>query len=336
MARLKSAPAERLASRARALHYALQGSATRDAAFQKLYAAVGPRLQEQFRFLESMLRAPDSAVLAPKALRLSSFATLAWLLQQTADPDRSAAALLGEYRRLQSFGATAIFAVWSEFAGFLSYLAYVLIVLVAIVIIYSVFVLPQMRSLYVTMDMALPKLTSLMFLSGAPLSGPLLMLAVLLVALLTWFVFRFRRQLRRYAPMPEWYLRLPLMGPVVWAYRQYLWLSYAGLLRATGMAAEQALQISATRLSLPAVGALDTLSPDDEDGPRGDLALASRLGRLDEELQQQQEACVDALLEALARCRRRSRAVLTILVFYLVAAFVAAMYMPIFSLGSGI
>lgn len=327
---------ERLASRARALHYALQDSPTREAAFQKLQAAAGPQLQEQFRVLEELLRAPASGMPAPKALRLSSFAALAWLLQQAAEPERSAAALLGEYRRHQSFGATAIATVWSEFSGFLSYLAYVLLVLVAIVVIYSLFVLPGMRGLYGSMDMALPTLTSLMFLGGAPVSGLLLLLAMLLVAVLTWFVFSFRRQLRRFAPLRDGYLRVPLIGPVARAYRQYLWLSYAGLLRATGMAAEQALRIAATRLSVPALDTLESLPPDEVDGIRGDMALAARLGRLDEELQHQQEAGVDALLEALARCRRRSRAVLTFLVFFLVASYVAAMYLPIFSLGSGI
>jgi type II secretory pathway component PulF len=68
----------------------------------------------------------------------------------------------------------------------------------------------------------------------------------------------------------------------------------------------------------------------------GNLSLAAKFGKLDAETQFQQEASVDAFLTALARCRRRSRLVLTVLVYFLVASFVSAMYLPIFSLGSAI
>lgn len=42
------------------------------------------------------------------------------------------------------------------------------------------------------------------------------------------------------------------------------------------------------------------------------------------------------LLAVLARCGRRVRVILTIFIYFLVATFVSAMYLPIFSLGSAI
>jgi len=334
--RLKPTPAESLASAARALQYALSDSASVDEAFKKLYAAADPQQLETLRSLEILLRSPDSEPAAPQKLRLTSFPTLAWLLRQTSAPERSAAALFGEYRRYQSFSATAMFAVWSEFAGFLTYLCAVLAVLVVLVIMYGLFVLPHFRGLYSQFGTSLPRFTSVMFGGGAPLFTLLLLSAAGLLAFLCWFVFHLRRKLRQYAPMPAGYSKLPLVGPVALAYNQYLWLSYAALLRATGMSAAEALRIAGGRLPLIGVDRWEAMPKSSEPGLLNDLSLAFRLGRLDDEAQFQQEATVDSFLAALHRCRRRSRLVLTICVYYLVASYVAAMYLPIFSLGSAL
>jgi len=151
---------------------------------------------------------------------------------------------------------------------------------------------------------------------------------------LSWFVFYLRRQVRRYLPMPAGYQNVPLVGPVAVAYNHYLWLSYAGLLRSTRMPADRALEVAGTRL--PSLRAAKWDSPIAASGLAGDLSIAARLGKLDEECQYQQDATMDAFLMALARCRRRARIVLTILIYCLVAAFVSGMYLPIFSLGSAI
>jgi type II secretory pathway component PulF len=180
-----------------------------------------------------------------------------------------------------------------------------------------------------------------MFGGGAPLSALLLLLAAGILIFLFWFLFLLCRQLRRYMPLTAGYQRFPVVGPVVLAYHQYLWLSYAGLLRSTGMPAAEALRLAATRVPLiSSHGWREPVSteakPADGFGLVADLSVAERLGKLDEEAAFQQEATVDTLLATLARCRRRARLVLTICVYYLVAMFVAAMYLPIFSLGSAI
>jgi hypothetical protein len=343
MRALKPTAADSLESGARQLKYAMEQSGTMEEAFQKLYAAADQGRQATLRQLEHLLRSPESPDAMQGNVRLSSYPTLAWLLRQTSAPEKSAAALFSAYRRHESFRATTIVAVWSEFAGFLTYLGAVLAVLIVVVGMYELFILPQFRSLYGGFGRDLPALTGLVFGGGAPFFSLLLLFAIGLLIFLCWFIYLLRKKLRRYVPLPAGYQRIPLVGPVALAYHQYLWLSYAGLLRAAGTQAVEALRLAATRVPLDSIGYWGAPDADTEDGRKSggsavvsDLSMAERLGKLDEETQFQQEAAVDTFLTALARCRRRSRIVLTICVYYLVAAFVSAMYLPIFSLGSAL
>jgi type II secretory pathway component PulF len=340
---LKPTVADSLESSARQLQYAVEQSQSLDEAFQKVYAAANAEQRNAVQQLETLLRSPESPEALKGGLRHSSYPTLAWLLHQTAAPEKSAAALFGEYRRQESFRATALVALWSEFAGFLAYLGAVLAVLIVVVSLYAALILPQFRSLYRGFGTDLPALTGAVFGGGAPVFTLLMLLAVGLLFLLSWFVFLLRRRLKRFVPLSPRYQKLPLVGPVALAYHQYLWLSYAGLLRASGMGAAEALSLAATRVPLISSGRWgDTVAASNED-PKSqvsavvaDLSMAERLGKLDEETAFQQEETVDTFLATLARCRRRSRIVLTVCVYFLVAIFVSAMYLPIFSLGSAI
>ena len=343
MREIKQNATDALASAARQLHYALDESTTTDQAFQKLYAAVDPGQTATLRQLESLLRSPESDATTSKSLRLSSFPTLAWLLRQTTAPDRSAAAFFAEFRRHQSFSAAGVVAACSGFSGILAYLGALLGVLIVVVVMYGLFVLPQFKALYGGLGQDLPAMTSAMFGRGAPISTLVLLLATLLLLFLSWFVFYLRRQLRRYLPMGGRYQKLPLVGPVAVAYNQYLWISYAGLLRAARVTADQALKLAAAKLQQLHLGQWNSPAGESPSNGHlvagdliGDLSIAARLGKLDEEVQFQLEATVDSFLTALARCRRRARIVLTILIYVLVATFVSGMYLPIFSLGSAI
>jgi type II secretory pathway component PulF len=340
---LKPTVADSLESSARQLRYAMEQSGSLDEAFQKVYAAANTQQRNAVQQLEQLLRAPESPEALNGHLRRSSYPTLAWLLHQTAAPEKSAAALFGEYRRQESFRATTLVALWSEFAGFLAYLGAVLAVLIVVVSLYAALILPQFRSLYRGFGADLPTLTSAVFGGGAPVFTLLMLLAVGLLFLLSWFVFLLRRRLKRYVPISARYQRIPLIGPVALAYHQYLWLSYAGLLRVTGMGAAEALTLAATRVPLDSSGRWGNSVAAANENPQSnglavvaDLSIAERLGKLDEETAFQQEATVDTLLATLARCRRRSRIALTLCVYFLVAIFVSAMYLPIFSLGSAI
>jgi hypothetical protein len=257
-------------------------------------------------------------------------------------PERSAAALFAEFRRHESFGAGIVAIAWGEFSGFLGYLGAVLAVLIVVIAVYGTFVVPQFVDLYGGFGQKLPTLTSAVFGHGAPWFACLLLFAVALLVLLSWYVFYFRRQFRRYLPMPAGIQRVPLVGAVAIAYNRYLWLSYTGLLSAAGMPPDQALKVAATRLPFLDAGQWTSNSAeprptaDAASGLLGELAVASRLDKLGEETQFQRDATLDAFLAELTGCRRRTRIVVTVLVYGLVAIFVSGMYLPIFSLGSAI
>lgn len=334
----RSSLATSLASAARQLEYALARSMSPTEAFQKLHALADERQGAVLRELEALLNSPVAGEPKDLSSRAASFESLGWLLRQTADPDHCAAALLEAYRRRAAYSSATATIIWTEFAGFLAYLGAVLAILLCVVGVYGMFELPNFRAMYLSFGDRLPSLTAGVFGRGAPVLTAFVLCTAMLLAVLSFFVFSLRRQLRRFAPMASSWERLPLIGSVVRSYHEYLWLSYASLLRATGKPSAQALALGAERV--PFIDSPDWDAPPTKVSRAGgcmvaaDLQLAAHLGRLDDEATFQQDATADAFLEALARCRRRSRLILTIAVYWLVATYVTAMYLPIFSLGS--
>ena len=165
----------------------------------------------------------------------------------------------------------------------------------------------------------------------------MLLLTLALLGGVAWFIHLLRRRLRTYAPLSGGWRRLPLVGAVARAYTDYLWLAFGGLLRAAGADPLPALRLAAARVGLAGEGSGAGLDAMAGGSPLvGDLAVADSLGKLDDELRFQQDACADGLLTALVRFRRRSRIIVTVLTYLLVAAFVSAMYMPLLSVGQSI
>jgi len=337
------ATADALAGAARQLGYALAQTTSIDEAFHRLHAVSDARQQAVVQQLEHLLRSPASGAHAGKVPRIPFYSSLAWLLRQISAPERSAAAFFDEFRRSQLITMAAMAAVKGEFEALLSYLGAVLAVLFVVVAVVGLFVLPQFKGLYDGFGRQLPALTAFVFGRGAPLYALALLLATGLLAFLGSFVYQLRRQIRRYEPMPAGYHPVPLVGRVARVYNEYLWLSYAALLRAGNLSPEESLRVARTQLPSVALEPWSAPLPDTKPYARSgdfqmlaDLATAARLGKLEQEMQFQQQATVEAFLAALARCRRQTQIALTILIYYLVAMFVSAMYLPIFSLGSAI
>lgn len=337
MPRMKAMSTEALASAARLLNYALEQSPNLDEAFKKLHATADERRRMALAQLEDLLRAAPETAQA-EITRNSPFPTLRWILSKSTTPERSAAAVFQEFRRQESFSAGSAAVAWAEFAGFLTYLGAVLAVLVVVVTLYAVFIVPEFRTLYRGLGSELPGLTQFAFGGRGSVFTVLLLGALFLLGFFAWFLYALRRRLRRYTPMPVRFQKVPLVGPVVLAYNQHLWLSCTRLLTVAGVSATEALRVAAERSN---VGGFELERGGEQGTSRpssvgSDLRASAQLGKLDEELQFQQDAAVDAFLTALGRCRRRARVVLTICTYILVAIFVSAMYLPIFSLGSNI
>lgn len=339
MPSLKPVSTNDLASAARLLSYALQQSPDLDEAFRRLDATADERRRDALAQLQGLLRGTPAESAQGKIASSSPFRTLKWILSLSPTAERSATAVFEEFRRQESFSASSAAVVWSEFTGFLTYLGAVLGVLIVVVTMYAVFMLPEFRLLYAGFGSELPGVTQFAFGGGGAVFTVLLFGSLLLLMFFAWFVHALRRRLSRYTPMSVRFQKVPLVGPVVLAYNQYLWLSCARLLSAAGVAAPDALRLAAQRSN---VGEFEIGggAPEGRGLLRSsidsDLIASAQLGKLDEELQFQQSTAVDSFLTALARCRRRARVVLTICTYILVATFVSAMYMPIFSLGSNI
>jgi len=333
MRSLKAVSTDALASAARQLSYALQQSPNLDEAFRKLYTAADERRRATLAQLEGLLRSAQPEAVESAVVRSYPYSTLRWVLSRAPTPERSAATVFQEFRRQESFSAGSAAVAWSEFAGFLTYLGAVLAILIVVATMYATFILPQFRSLYRGLGSELPRLTQFAFGGRGSVFTVLLLASLLLLTFLAWFIYALRRRLRRYTPMPARFQKVPLVGPVARAYNQYLWLSCARLLTAGGVPATDALRLAAQRWN---IGDLDEQGRGLETPVASDLVISARLGKLEEELQFQQEAAAEAFLTALARCRRRARVILTICTYFLVATFVSAMYLPIFSLGSNI
>ncbi len=335
--------AEALADSARLLSYALEQTTTIEEAFRRLHDASDPRQRAVVQQLESLLRPAESGAPAGDWPQLSCYSTLAWLLRESTASERSAAAFFCEFRHAQVINATATAAVKSEFSGFLAYLGGVLGVLVVVLGMYGLYVLPQFNALYGGFGRQLPALTAFVFGRGAPIFALALLLAIGLFTFFWRFLHRLRARLRRYEPMPGRYYPFPLVGQITRAYNEYLWLSYAALLRAGGLSAEDSLRVAGTRLppvsiqsSDPALSNTPAAARSENAEMDANLTSAARLGKLEQEMRFQQQVSVEEFLAALKRGRRRTRIILSFLIYYLVATFVAAMYLPIFSLGSTI
>jgi type II secretory pathway component PulF len=319
-----------LSSAARQLSYALEGSAGAADAFRKLYAASDAERRPALERLERLLQSAQSEDAAHPRGELPSWPTLAWVLRRVSAPHRAAAAVLAAFIDDLRFGDSAARLARREFMGFLTYLGGVLYVLIVVSAVFSVFVLPSFADLYAGIGAEPPVLTAFVFGSGSYFFGFVILLAASTALFFSWFVLRLGRELRRLQPLPAFLHRVPLAGPVAAAQERRLWLSVAAWLRAGGLAADRALTLAAERVPVPhAVRWDDPAAP----AVMRDLQLASRLGKLDQELEFQRSEAGAALINALARCRRRLRIALSVVIYALVGVYVAAMYEPIFSLG---
>jgi hypothetical protein len=116
------------------------------------------------------------------------------------------------------------------------------------------------------------------------------------------------------------------------ACNEYLWMSYTALLQAAGLGAAESLKIAGDRFP----GNTKMASATRASALSSDLQTAERLGRLSDEIRFQRDASADHFVDIAMQTRRRVRVGLSLIVYVLVAIIVAAMYLPIFSLGSNI
>ena len=278
-----------------AVHDALPDEYRRVAAdFERLIA--GGAAPADWSQLEKLLRAARDHGVAPEKM-LSGYARAAH------------AARLGVSELLS--GATSL-------AMYLLLLSFVLMI---VAVTYSIFVLPQMRTLFTALRARLPEFTEVM-IGGFSLLLPVLVLLFGVLALYVIGLRRLRRRLQALEPVYPLLRRVP--GLAQWARLrdETLWLRYF------------ALFLDAGAPDRVARGAADWLAGELR-SPHRLLLLdsAARLGHVPAEIARVLDVEAREDVERFEQSRSTFILVLRLLVYAVIATYVIAMYLPIFKLG---
>jgi hypothetical protein len=203
-----------------------------------------------------------------------------------------------------------------------TYLAMLAALLVGTAGIYSIFVLPQFRAMYHAVGARLPAFTEFV-IGSAWLIAPVLVVLVAAVALFLIGVAKLKKRLEALAPVQPLVARVP--GMKAWA-REHdvsLWMRYVALLLDAGATPETAATVATTLAG----------EPGHDHRPRL-LSGAAALGRLREELARFLDEDAREAVERFEQPRNGLVIGLRVLIYFVVSAYLVAMYLPIFRLGS--
>ncbi|CAM5340415.1 hypothetical protein [Rhodanobacter lindaniclasticus] len=229
---------------------------------------------------------------------------------------------------IHSLAEARLFALdwWRPVRAFLSYVLFLLALALVIAIIYATFVLPAFSQLDHVLGVrgAAAWITA----NGAMrLFAPLLVMALVLAALATWWL-RLRGRMARLEPLvgrpgPGWRQGAP-------AYQVLRCLEFAAALKSAGVAdaavLEPALQVAGWPGGTPLRSGADALGEK--------LAQAERLGTFGAELEWQRRLHWSTAQTQLESSRDRLILISRVLFYILIGVMVTVLYIPIFSVAS--
>ncbi len=190
----------------------------------------------------------------------------------------------------------------------------------------ELFVIPSLVTLYGAFGTGLPPLTRFLLAHSWPLALVVLV-GFSLGASISWFSWQLGRAARQLLPLSRGLHRLPLVGRVARSLDALIYLTYVSTLLAGGVLPETARARAATLL--------DPDQPRQPGSPLGGyLDLAQRLGVLPDEVHSQLRVQARDLSESTDRFGRTVDVALRLAIYLAISAFVIAMYLPIFTLGS--
>ena len=255
-----------------------------------------------------------------------STATLGRLLQAVQELGGRIESAVVSFIKNATVGHDAVTDVVRALRASVAYAAMLLLMLCVIGAVMEVFVLPSLSALYGGFGEQLPALTRVLLARSSPLMLIALM-GLLLSAAIAWFTWRFGRATRQLTPLPRVLRSLPVVGKVTRSFDALLQLHYTATLLAGGvlpqLARERAESLLDPLRGRPLPSSLS-----------GYLDTAQRLELLPDEVQSQLTLQARELAESADRFGRNLDLVLRLAVYLAIAAFVIAMYLPIFSLGS--
>lgn len=303
---------------------------------QRLRAAAG-ELQDELDALEKRLAGDEEAVRAERR-----FATPVTTLMRLAGAARrhgkNPAEVLARAEEVLGPLGESYRVYWAGMGAFLWYVLALFGMLFLVLAVFSIFVYPQLSTIFDQGGAALPALTVVTIKSlGVFLDLGFFLMAAGVVALAI-AAHRIKEAMKRLEPLHGFVLRIPGLGPLVAAYNQTLSFNLSQLLVRAGLSAEQALgevsrlwPAAALRQDQGDEGALAGLLRTDPLG--GTLLLAQRAGTLDAELEHLSAAAHAVFAGQLARVREEFTLVAQVLVGVVIAIMVVGMYLPIFKMG---
>jgi type II secretory pathway component PulF len=302
-----------------------------DTALKKLGGACGPAYARDVERLRALLTSSHSA---PQSLGPTPYRTMAKLVPE-AGPDRSRFFQdFAEYVR-QSSGIYRTW--WTGVASVASYLAALCVIAVCIAALFSLYVLPSFAQLFAGFGGELPEFTQNVFWfsrGGLPI---LAVIALVVVGSVGWFTLLFRRSIQEFAPLPRWLVSAPLIGTLATTYNYGLFVNFARLLLRSGASPARAIGTAAGHSNQRSVTFDDLLAnypPSGEGSGLRELAIAAKLDNLAAEIAFQCDDHTARLADVLVRVRERFAFFAKLIVYWLIACLIVAMYLPIFRMGS--
>jgi len=184
------------------------------------------------------------------------------------------------------------------------------------------FVLPSFVAMFDEFDAPMPGFTT-MLLGNSWLLAPVLLFVLIGIGAFFVGLKRVKRQLLALAPVRPLLRRVPVFARWAADHDSALWVQYQAILLDAGATPAAAREGAAELAGEPADSHRQQL-----------LDSAAQLGRLREELARQIEKHRLSALDGFEGPRNALVLLLRVIVYLFVAAYVLAMYLPIFKLGA--
>jgi hypothetical protein len=310
---------------ARHLAAATEGGASLEAAVEQVAGALPEARRPDVALVARVVR-DGRAALDAGSLARSPLLGLIELLEQDGGTSTDRARALHRFEDVRRELAPSLAAADDRLGASTAYITMLGIAFVLVLTVFWLYLLPQFAMLYESFGAELPALTKVLLMDGGAIALSMTTLLVVVVVGIRLFRRHASRRLQALRPFDPRMAGWPLVGPIVSAYNEAIFLAYVRVLTASGCDQEIAQQRSAalTGVELRRDGSLLGAS----------FAIAAELGRSAVELDHQYARSATTLPVAFDRALHRVDSALKLLFAVAVGLLVIAMYLPIFKLGS--
>lgn len=228
---------------------------------------------------------------------------------------------------------------WSGIGAFLAYATALTLIVALVLGVFSIFVFPQIESMFAGNEQSLPTLTAATMEILAATRGLLFLGVAAAVIAVSIAAYRIRDAMKRLHPLRRAITAIPGLRTLGRSYNSALYLNLARLLSQAGLAPDEALEESARLLKahggvpVPVEGSTVDAALG-RDPVAGALALARRTGTLGQELEHLSARAEAIFADRLAKVREEFTLAAQVAIGIVIATLVVSMYLPIFQMGT--